>query len=229
MTDVGDGRMSSQGATDAFAQQAACYDAWYDGALGRAVFWEEMSALRPLLEGLSHPWLEIGVGSGRFAADLRLDVGIDPVEPPLALAARRGLTVVQALGEALPFPPASFGAVLFITSLCFIADQRQALREARRALASGGRVVLGLIPGEGPWGRHYRALAAGGDPFYRRAHFFARSELSSLLASAGLRPVRTRSALFWPPTGEPAVTPAREGDDLSAGFIAVAAEADKSA
>lgn len=217
-----DGRSIEE--ADAFERQAVRYDAWYDGELGAAAFREEILALGPLLGGLPRPWLEIGVGSGRFARELRVDVGIDPAQAPLILASGREVRVTAAQGEALPFRRASFGAVLLVTSLCFVSDPGQVLREARRVLADQGRLVLGLIPGEGPWGREYRALAAQGNPYYRRAHFFDRAEIGSLFATAGLRPVRTRSALFWPPAGEPVPADPREGDDPSAGFIAVMAQ-----
>ena len=206
---------------DIFDQQAARYDAWYDTPSGEALFLEELAALGPLLDGLPHPWLEVGVGSGRFAAALGAEFGVDPAAKALALAARRSVRVAVAHGESLPFPDATFGAVLFVAALCFIPDPTAALREARRVLRSGGRILLGLIPAEGPWGRHYRALAAEGHAYYRLAHFFTRGELASLLAAAGLRPERVRSALFQPPGVESVAAGARGGDDLAAGFTAV--------
>ena len=127
----------------------------------------------------------------------------------------------MAQGEALPFPDATFGAVLFVTALCFVGNPLAALAEARRVLRRDGRIVLGLIPGEGPWGQHYRALAAAGHAYYQRAHFFTRAELAALLAAAGLWQVRARSALFWPPAGGPIGGGIRDGDDLAAGFTAL--------
>jgi ubiquinone/menaquinone biosynthesis C-methylase UbiE len=207
--------------SDVFDQQADRYDAWYDSPAGRAAFDDEVEALRPLLHDLPRPWLEVGVGTGRIAAILSAEFGIDPAPGPLHLAAGRGVRVAVARGEALPFPDASFGAVLLVLTLCFVADPRSALREARRVLLPGGGIVLGLLHSEGPWGRHYRALAAQGHAFYRHAHFFTRAELADLLSGAGLRPVRTRSALFVAPDQEPAELEAGEGDVRAAGFTAV--------
>ncbi|MFO7650004.1 MAG: hypothetical protein R6X13_01500, partial [bacterium] len=56
---------------------AAQYDAWYDGK-GKAAFATELAALRPLLARLPRPWLEVGVGTGRFAQALGIPLGIDP-------------------------------------------------------------------------------------------------------------------------------------------------------
>jgi ubiquinone/menaquinone biosynthesis C-methylase UbiE len=206
-----------------FDQQAERYDAWYDTSEGQALFAQELDALGSLLDGVPHPWLEVGVGSARFAAALGVEVGVDPARRALGFAAERGVKVVAARGEQLPFRDATFGAVLFVLTLCFVDDPLTALREARRVLDRSGRVLLGVVTAEGPWGRYYRAQAATGHPYYRNAHFFARSELATLLASAELQTVRTRSALFRPPTTEPLVEPAREGDILSAGFTALLA------
>jgi ubiquinone/menaquinone biosynthesis C-methylase UbiE len=206
-----------------FDQQAEEYDAWYDTPKGRAIFAQELEALQPLLDGLRHPWLEVGVGSGRFAAALGIEVGVDPARRALNLAARRGITTIAARAEQLPFPDASFGAVLFMVTLCFVAEPVAALREARRVLRLDGGLVLGLLLAEGPWGQYYQTQAAAGHPYYQGAHFFTRAELGSLLTTVGLQAVRTRSALFGSPRAEPVVEPAQDGDDRAAGFTALLA------
>jgi len=65
------------GAAGLFDRLAARYDAWYDGPAGAAVFPSEAHCLRPLFIGLPRPWTEIGTSSGRFAAALGMDVGLD--------------------------------------------------------------------------------------------------------------------------------------------------------
>lgn len=212
-------------ATSLFDLQAPRYDAWYDTPRGRQIFAEEIDALRPLLAELPHPWLEVGVGTGRVAMALGVELGVDVAPGALALAAGRGSRAVRARAEQLPFATASVGALLLVLTLCFVRDPAAALREARRVVRPGGGVVLGLVLAEGPWGQHYQRLGEQGHPYYGAAHFSSRGELAGLLAAAGLRPVRVRSALFWAPTAEPAPEPPREGDDLAAGFTAVLATA----
>lgn len=212
---------------DIFDQEAARYDAWYSTTLGQVIFAAEVAALRPLLDGLPHPWLEVGVGSGRFASALGVEVGIDPAVGALALALSRDTQVAAARGEALPFPDSVFGGVLVVVTLCFVGDPLAALREARRVLQPGGGIALGLVLAEGPWGQEYQARAAAGHPYYRRAHFFSRTDLASLLAAADLHPVRVRSALFGPPEAEPSAADARDGDDPRAGFTALIVTATK--
>ena len=225
MGDPGTRRDAGPGQRDAFDRHAARYDAWYDTPSGGAILQEELDALRPLLAGLPLPWLEVGVGSGRFASALGAEYGVDPATAALALAASRGVRVAAARAETLPFADATFGAILFVTALCFVPAPRSALVEVRRVLVPGGRLLLGLILADGPWGRRYRELAQAGDPFYERAHFFTRGELTSLFTAVGFRLVRTRSALFGAPGAEAVAAPAREGYDPDAGFTVMALEA----
>ena len=204
-----------------FDQNAASYDAWYDTPKGAAIFAEEVATLRPLLYGLPRPWLEVGVGSGRFAEALGIEFGIDPARQPLLLARDRGIAVVRGVGERLPIRDGSIGAVLLVVALCFVRDPAAVLREARRVLRADGGVVLGMVFAESPWGQHYRQLAAAGHPYYRQAHFFSRAELAALLAEAGLVSVDTRSALRWGPTDAPSIAGVFNGDDPDAGFSAI--------
>lgn len=202
-----------------FDEQAPRYDAWYDALPGSTIFADELAALEPLVAGLPRPWLEVGAGSGRFSQALGIEVGADPAMAPLLLAQQRGVGVVAARGEELPFRDGAFGAVLLALTLCFVTDPLATLRDIRRVLRPGGGVILGVIPAEGAWGRRYRQLAAEGHHFYRHARFSTREELRELLARAGFVPVRARSALFWPPDDAGPLT-ARAGDDPAAGFAA---------
>jgi SAM-dependent methyltransferase len=207
---------------EVFDRQAEDYDTWYETPAGRAVLTEELAALQPLVAPLAHPWLEVGVGTGRFAAGLGAEFGIDPAQLALSFAARRGVLTAAARGEALPFRSHTFGAVLIIATLCFVSDPLTVLLEARRVLRPGGRVVLGVVPADGPWGKRYQVLAANGDPYYQHARFFSRQELRSLLYRAELRIVERRGALLWPPESD-APPPARvvERDQQNAGFLAL--------
>jgi ubiquinone/menaquinone biosynthesis C-methylase UbiE len=82
--------------------EAARYDAWFDSPQGQVLFRAEVEAIRRLVKGLPGPWLEVGVGTGRFAQALGIPYGVDPAWSVLLLARRRGIHVVQGRGEALP-------------------------------------------------------------------------------------------------------------------------------
>ena len=49
---------------------ADAYDRWYDAPEGKAIFREELLCLQELCGDGSGRWLEVGVGTGRFAAAL---------------------------------------------------------------------------------------------------------------------------------------------------------------
>jgi len=70
----------------AFDQYAEDYDKWFDTEKGRVLFELEVKTVRLLTKVLEHPFLEIGVGSGRFAKELGIDFGIDPSFRLLELA-----------------------------------------------------------------------------------------------------------------------------------------------
>lgn len=206
-----------------FHELATRYDAWYDSPRGRALFEAELRCLAPWLDATATPRLEVGVGSGRFAERLRIDVGLDPAMAPLELAARRGLSVVCGAGEHLPFADHQFGAVVVVVTLCFAGDPSALLAEARRVLVPGGLVVLGIVPAESAWARRYAELGRAGHPFYRGARFLSLCELRDLLEVSGLAVVGARSTLVGSPD-DPLIDPTvRDGIDAAAGFVSIAA------
>ena len=131
------------------------YDAWFDRA-GRLIFRIEVQALKKLLGTLPKPWIEVGVGSGRFAQALGIETGVDPSYRLLQIARKRGINTFLGRGEEKLFDAASFGTIFLIVTLCFLDSPREVLDEARRILMPGGKLVLGLVLKESPWGQFYQ-------------------------------------------------------------------------
>lgn len=205
-----------------FDVMAGKYDAWYDSREGRPLYECEAECVRGLVpEG--GPLLEVGVGTGRFAALFPRAFGVDPARGALELAALRGVRVVEARGEALPFRVGSFACVLIIATLSFVDDPLEVLREAERVLKEDGSIVVGLIPADSPWGRLYRGKKAEGHPFYRDSNLLTFEELKGLLGEAGLRVARVRCTLLGGPGEDPGRREAVEGYVEGAGFICVEA------
>jgi SAM-dependent methyltransferase len=202
-----------------FDRLAARYDAWYEGPAGAAVFPAEVACLRPLLDGLPRPWAEIGVGSGRFAAALGVDVGLDPAPAPLLLARSRGIRVIQGVGERLPFRSGAFGAVLIVVTTCFADDPAALLAGARRVTRGDGAVILGEVFADSAWGRFYQRKGTRGHRFYSAARFLTREQTLALVTAAGLRLQAARSALYQPPSDSPRPEPPRDGETAAAGFV----------
>ncbi|MHB1519041.1 MAG: hypothetical protein ACYCVN_11850 [Acidimicrobiales bacterium] len=72
-------RARANRAAQAFEDLAERRDARYDTAAGRVLFDLELGALRPLLAGTAGP--RLGVGSGRFAAALGIEVSLSIAVP----------------------------------------------------------------------------------------------------------------------------------------------------
>jgi SAM-dependent methyltransferase len=215
-------RTSERGGVEVFERAAGRYDAWFESARGRVVFESEARCLAQLSAGLPRPWLEVGVGTGRFAGALGIDVGVDPALATLQYARRRHLPVAAALGQALPFRGRQFAAVFVVVTVCFADDPLGLLHEARRVATPDGGVVLGVVPAESPWGDFYAAKAKAGHLFYSRARFFSLSELQGLACAAGLRFERAASTLFQPPAARrPRIEDPRHGALAGAGFVSL--------
>jgi SAM-dependent methyltransferase len=157
------------------------YEAWFQRH--EAAYLSELLALRAFLPG-SGLGIEIGVGSGRFAAPLGIRVGIDPSPRMLALAAARGIEVVEGVSEELPFAPASFDFALIVTTICFVDSPARMLAEASRVLNSGASLVIGYVDRHSPIGQDYLAHQTE-NVFYREATFYSAEEVERLLGQAG--------------------------------------------
>lgn len=198
----------------AFSQIAREYDRWYEK---NPLFESEVLAIKAL-GALPSPRLEIGVGSGNFSQALQIDFGLDPSFEMLRLAREKGVKVVCALAEALPWRKGSLGSVLFLFTFCFLARPQKALSEAWNALKPYGNLVLGIINRASPWGAFYQEKAQKGHPLYRYARFFTAKEVCTLAQAQGFALKKAFSTLFVSPSATPTVEKPREGLFKEAGF-----------
>jgi ubiquinone/menaquinone biosynthesis C-methylase UbiE len=96
--------------------------------------------------------LEIGIGSALnlpfYGSGVREVIGLDPSPTLIAMAVQQqsGLSfhfdVAAGSGEQLPMDDNDFDTVLTTWCLCSVADPAQVLREARRVLRPGGRMLF---------------------------------------------------------------------------------------
>ena len=116
----------------------------------------EDAGLRALRQGLLSDAdgrvLEIGGGTGAnlpfYGGNIESLVVAEPEPPMLRRLQRKArehsplTTVVRAPAEDLPFEDDTFDVVVSTLVLCGVEDQPRALREARRVLHPGGRLLF---------------------------------------------------------------------------------------
>lgn len=111
------------------------------------VFRAETEYLRRHLNGCQ---TVLSVGCGPAVIETALGkigfrvTGLD-VTPDALGCAPDGIRTVVAHAEDMPFPPASFDAMIFVASLQFIKDWRKAVAQAARVLRKGGRLVVLML------------------------------------------------------------------------------------
>jgi len=206
-----------------FDDLALEYDGWFDGD-GKLIFDIEVEAFRRILPSLPEPWLEIGVGSGRFAQALGIGNGIDPSYKLAEMARKRGITVSVGRGEDELFNKESFGTVFLIVTLCFVDSPLAVLKEAHRLLRPGGKIVLGLVLKDSPWGQFYQQKKEEGHRFYSHATFYRCNEVTQFTVQAGFMAERMVSALFQRPGEVQHMEEPGEGYYPDAGFTIIVAE-----
>ena len=197
------------------------YDTWYDSEDGRPLYESELLCLKPFIENAPSPILEIGVGTGRFAECFPEVIGIDPAFNALKFAQKRGVDVVQAIGEQLPFKDETFACIMLIVTLCFVQSPIDVLREGKRVLKRNGYIVIGLVPKDSPWGASYEEKKRQRHPFYSIARFYSFDDIEGMLQDAGLKIARVRSTLFQRPEEPRRIENPVEEYRKEAGFLCI--------
>jgi len=194
-----------------FDKLAGHYDAWFDSARGAALFSAEVESLKRLMPTDRAGWVEVGVGSGRFAQALGVPEGVDPSLPLLEMAAARGTRTVRGIGQKLPYGDDELEGILLVVTLCFLDDPPRAMQEFARVLRPGGRLLVGFVPADSAWGQEYMRKGKEGHPFYSVARFYTCSEALDIAGAAGFRLLNAASTLPMAPDEELGEIPVSDG------------------
>ena len=169
---------------DVFEQFAEDYDRWFEEH--RAEYRAELERIRRLFPRPDSRTLEVGVGSGRFAAPLGIPLGLEPSRALGRMARRRGVEVIRGRAESIPLRDGPCSSVLMVTVICFLDDPVPAFEEIHRILVLGGSLVLGFIEREGEVAQKY-LHETGKHRFLSRARFYSSGEVRELLGRTGFR------------------------------------------
>ncbi len=181
-----------------FADYVKEYDSWY--SKHNAIYESEVRVLKEF--GLKGLGLEIGIGTGVFANKTGIDLGIDPTLDTLQIAKEKGVEVIQAIGEHLPFIDKIFNYVLMVCTLCFLEKPGLVIKESFRVLKKDGCLIICSILKSSPWGSFYEEKKKAGHKFYSHAKFYDSHELEKLIIDHGLAIVEVMSTLSYKPSEE---------------------------
>ena len=178
--------------TEAFDNNSSLYDNWF--IENKYAFLSELQAVKSIFPK-NKDGIEIGIGSGIFAEPLNITEGIDPSAAMRQKAKQKGISVINAVAENLPYKTESKDFALMITSICFVDDINKSFNEAKRVLKNGGDLIIGFVDKDSPIGKLYLKYKSGSQ-FYKEATFYGTEELHELLTNNGFEVIETVQTIF---------------------------------
>jgi SAM-dependent methyltransferase len=169
---------------DVFENYSEEYDRWFDEH--RDEFHAEMARIREVFPQPDSRSLEVGTGSGRFAASLGISVGVEPSRALGRMARNRGIEIIRGEAESLPLKSDSCSSLLLVTVICFLDYPERAFREFHRVLVPSGVLAVAFIERGGPIHEKYIKDGEKGR-FLSHARFFSPGEVVMLLEDTGFR------------------------------------------
>lgn len=170
------------------------YELWFEK--NRYVYISELNAVKRLLPKKGKG-VEIGVGTGRFAAPLNIKTGVEPSKKMAEIAEKRGIKVYSSSAENLPFNNGSFDYALLVTTICFVKDVYKTFSEIRRVLKKNGRVIVGFVDKNSFLGQYYLKIK-NKNKFYKYATFYSTEEVLDILCESGFGNFKICQTVFNP-------------------------------
>ena len=175
-----------------FEKHVSEYEAWFEN--NRFVYESEIMAIKRQLPKKGEG-VEVGVGSGHFAAPLGIRFGVDPSSKMRTLARNRGIIVIDGVAENLPFENCRFSFVLMVTTICFLDDIEASFKEVYRILKPGSHIIIGFIDKDSLVGKLYQQHKNESE-FYKEATFYSVEEVTSNLKKAGFINLKFTQTIF---------------------------------
>jgi len=172
------------------------YDGWF--IRNKYAYKSELLAIKKQLPK-SKNGVEIGVGSGRFAAPLGINLGVEPSSKIRMLSKKRMIDLIDSIAENLPFRSAIFDLVLMVTTICFIDDIDITFKEIFKILRPEGIFIIGFIDRNSALGEMYEQHKKS-SVFYNMADFYSVEKVVSFLKKAKFKNFNFSQTIFHPLT-----------------------------
>lgn len=178
--------------TEPFDNYSAEYDNWFE--INKYAFQSELNAVNKALTCHTEI-VEIGVGSGIFAEPLGIKEGIEPSKAMREKAEKRGIKVLDAIAEKLPYADNSKNGAVMITTICFVDDLHKSFQEVNRILKRSGLFIIGFVDKDSPIGKIYLEHIEE-SKFYQEATFYGTEEIYRVLMETGFKISDTWQTVF---------------------------------
>lgn len=175
-----------------FERYTSQYEEWFEK--NKFAYQSELRAIEGQIPA-NGTGIEIGIGSGRFAAPLGIQIGVEPSRKMLEISKQREVKVINGLAEALPLNKAHFDFALTVTTICFSDDVHRAFKETFRILKPSGFLIIGFIDKNSPIGELFQAHKSE-NVFYRVATFYSVKENIFHLKQVGFKNFNFTQTIF---------------------------------
>jgi ubiquinone/menaquinone biosynthesis C-methylase UbiE len=211
--------MNQNNVFDKYAEE---YDEWFDGHPW--VYRSEVQAVKMALPQ-GGKGVEIGAGTGRFSIPFGITVGVEPSGAMAEIARSRGITIYDAKAENLPFDDNAFDFVLMVTTICFLEDPLQALKEIRRILCPAGKIIIGMMDKDSPQGKLYE-MKKNDSKFFKHAVFYSVDKVLKWLKTLGYDHIQTLQTIFHKLEEMTVLEPIKDGYGEGL-FVVISAQKEK--
>lgn len=110
-------------------------------------------------------------------------------------AIERGINAIYGKAEELPYSSSSFDYALMVTTICFVDNPLQSIREVHRILKEKGSFIIAFVDKESPLGKQY-LKHKDESVFYKEATFYSTHDIYNLLWGYDFKILETIQTLF---------------------------------